>query len=115
MQVPVYVAEITPKNLRGAFTTVNQLICCGVSVTYLVGAVISHGTDSLLLECLHLYFSSWACFSFLNLLDGWLKVGYTETLQQLPESNLIDLLQRKYAHSFIVRASNRVVIWPFLF
>lgn len=25
-QVPVYIAEITPKNLRGAFTTVNQVI-----------------------------------------------------------------------------------------
>nr|GMD03667.1 sugar transporter ERD6-like 5 [Ipomoea batatas] len=34
--------------------------------------------------------------------------GYTETLQQLSESNLIDLFQRKYAHSLIVRPSNRV-------
>lgn len=24
-QVPVYIAEITPKNLRGGFTTVNQV------------------------------------------------------------------------------------------
>ncbi|KAK6119237.1 hypothetical protein DH2020_047020 [Rehmannia glutinosa] len=40
--VPVYIAEITPKNLRGAFTAVNQLmICCGASVIYLVGNVIS--------------------------------------------------------------------------
>ncbi|KAL6493859.1 hypothetical protein OROGR_031768 [Orobanche gracilis] len=40
--VPVYIAEITPKNIRGAFTAANQLmICCGASVMYLVGNVIS--------------------------------------------------------------------------
>ncbi|KAG8391227.1 hypothetical protein BUALT_Bualt01G0165900 [Buddleja alternifolia] len=40
--VPVYIAEITPKNLRGAFTAANQLmICCGVSVMYLVGNFIT--------------------------------------------------------------------------
>ncbi|MED6169255.1 hypothetical protein PIB30_019725 [Stylosanthes scabra] len=40
--VPVYVAEVTPKNLRGGFTTVHQLmICCGVSLTYLFGAFLN--------------------------------------------------------------------------
>ncbi|KAL6139289.1 hypothetical protein ACLB2K_064566 [Fragaria x ananassa] len=40
--VPIYIAEITPKNLRGAFTTVHQLmICCGVSLTYLFGAFVN--------------------------------------------------------------------------
>lgn len=40
--VPVYIAEITPKDLRGGFTTVHQLmICCGVSMTYLIGAFVS--------------------------------------------------------------------------
>ncbi|KAG5044331.1 hypothetical protein AAZX31_03G220700 [Glycine max] len=40
--VPIYIAEITPKNLRGGFTTVHQLmICCGVSLTYLVGAFLN--------------------------------------------------------------------------
>ncbi|KAG4396648.1 hypothetical protein GLYMA_19G239000v4 [Glycine max] len=40
--VPVYVAEITPKNLRGAFTAVHQLmICCGMSLTYLIGAYVN--------------------------------------------------------------------------
>ncbi|RYQ89405.1 uncharacterized protein LOC110266794 [Arachis ipaensis] len=40
--VPVYVAEVTPKNLRGGFTTVHQLmICCGVSLTYLIGAFLN--------------------------------------------------------------------------
>ncbi|KAK3031611.1 hypothetical protein RJ639_035617 [Escallonia herrerae] len=60
--VPIYIAEITPKNLRGAFTTVNQLmICCGVSVMYLVGTMISWrmlaliGTIPCLLELLGLF------------------------------------------------------------
>ncbi|KFK35614.1 hypothetical protein AALP_AA4G014000 [Arabis alpina] len=39
--VPVYIAEITPKDLRGGFTTVHQLmICLGVSVTYLLGSFV---------------------------------------------------------------------------
>ncbi|MFS7978094.1 putative major facilitator, sugar transporter, MFS transporter superfamily [Helianthus anomalus] len=39
--VPVYIAEISPQNLRGAFTTVNKLmICVGVSVMWLIGAFI---------------------------------------------------------------------------
>ncbi|KAL0425634.1 UNVERIFIED_CONTAM: Sugar transporter ERD6-like 5 [Sesamum radiatum] len=41
-EVPVYIAEITPKNLRGVFTAVNQLmICFGASVMYLVGNLIT--------------------------------------------------------------------------
>lgn len=41
-QVPVYIAEISPKNLRGALTTLNQLmIVIGSSVSFLVGSLIS--------------------------------------------------------------------------
>ncbi|KAJ9682101.1 hypothetical protein PVL29_018136 [Vitis rotundifolia] len=40
--VPVYIAEITPKNLRGGFTTVHQLmICCGSSITFLLGTLVN--------------------------------------------------------------------------
>ncbi|KAI4311114.1 hypothetical protein MLD38_036038 [Melastoma candidum] len=40
--VPIYLAEITPKNLRGGFATVHQLIiCCCVSLTYLIGAFVA--------------------------------------------------------------------------
>ncbi|KAH0903379.1 hypothetical protein HID58_042882 [Brassica napus] len=39
--VPVYIAEITPKDLQGCFTTVHQLmICLGVSITYLLGSFV---------------------------------------------------------------------------
>ncbi|KAF8401593.1 hypothetical protein HHK36_012538 [Tetracentron sinense] len=40
--VPVFIAEIAPKNLRGGLTTVNQLmICCGVSVAFVIGTVLT--------------------------------------------------------------------------
>uniref|UniRef100_A0A0A0LW38 Major facilitator superfamily (MFS) profile domain-containing protein n=1 Tax=Cucumis sativus TaxID=3659 RepID=A0A0A0LW38_CUCSA len=40
--VPVFIAEITPKELRGAFTTVHQLmICFGISLTWLIGAFVN--------------------------------------------------------------------------
>ncbi|KAG8389402.1 hypothetical protein BUALT_Bualt02G0225500 [Buddleja alternifolia] len=40
--VPVFIAEIAPKDLRGALTTLNQLmICTGVCVSYIIGTVLS--------------------------------------------------------------------------
>ncbi|XP_050274525.1 sugar transporter ERD6-like 5 isoform X9 [Quercus robur] len=61
--VPIYIAEITPKNLRGGFTTVHQLmICCGVSLTYLIGAFVNWrtlaliGTIPCLVQLLGLFF-----------------------------------------------------------
>ncbi|KAK1360331.1 Sugar transporter ERD [Heracleum sosnowskyi] len=128
--VPVYIAEITPKNLRGAFTTVNQfMICCGVSVMYLVGNFISWRILTILgiVPCvLHLL-----GLPFIPESPRWLaKIGrekdseyalqclrgnnadisaesaeirdYIETLQQLSDTSFFDLFQRKYAHSLIV-------------
>ncbi|KAK3014127.1 hypothetical protein RJ639_007919 [Escallonia herrerae] len=128
--VPIYIAEITPKNLRGAFTTVNQLmICCGVSVMYLVGTMISWrtlaliGTIPCLLELLGLFLipesPRWLakmgrkedCESALQRLRG-MNVDitkeaaeireYTEVLKLLSDSRILDLFQRAYAHSLIV-------------
>lgn len=40
--VPVYIAEITPKHVRGAFTSSNQLFqSCGLSFIYFFGTVIN--------------------------------------------------------------------------
>ncbi|KAG5567629.1 hypothetical protein RHGRI_002986 [Rhododendron griersonianum] len=40
--VPVFIAEIAPKNLRGGLTTLNQvMICTGVSVSFIIGTVIT--------------------------------------------------------------------------
>ncbi|KNA12357.1 hypothetical protein SOVF_126530 isoform A [Spinacia oleracea] len=46
--VPVYIAEISPVNLRGALTTLNQvMICTGVSVAFIIGIVLSWRTLAL--------------------------------------------------------------------
>ncbi|KAF5191022.1 Sugar transporter erd6-like [Thalictrum thalictroides] len=128
--VPIYIAEITPKNIRGAFTTVNQLmICFGVSLTYLFGTLLTWrmlaliGTIPCLVQFVGLFFVPES--------PRWLaKVGhekgfedalqrlrgknvniseeadeirdYTATLQRLSEARLLDLFQRRYAHSLIV-------------
>ncbi|KAL6271721.1 hypothetical protein ACE6H2_028632 [Prunus campanulata] len=40
--VPVFIAEIAPKNLRGRLTAINQLmICGGVSVSFIIGVLVS--------------------------------------------------------------------------
>ncbi|KAL8136070.1 hypothetical protein AgCh_010606 [Apium graveolens] len=129
-KVPVYVAEITPKNLRGAFTTVNQfMICCGISVMFIVGNFISWRILTILgiVPCvLHLL-----GLPFIPESPRWLaKIGrekdsesalqrlrgknadisaesaeirdYIETLQELSDTSFFDLFQRKYSHSLIV-------------
>ncbi|CAL5433111.1 unnamed protein product [Camellia sinensis] len=41
-KVPVFIAEIACKNLRGVLTTLNQLmIVCGVSVSFIIGTMLS--------------------------------------------------------------------------
>ncbi|XP_048235772.1 sugar transporter ERD6-like 5 isoform X2 [Ricinus communis] len=128
--VPVYIAEITPKNLRGGFTTVHQfMICCGVSVTYLIGAFISWrtlaliGTIPCLIQLLGLFLipesPRWLakigrlkeCEAALQRLRGGNTDisgeaadirDYTEFLQQHSEASIFELFQWKYAHSLIV-------------
>ncbi|KAJ9180190.1 hypothetical protein P3X46_008466 [Hevea brasiliensis] len=128
--VPIYVAEITPKNLRGAFTTAHQLmICCGASITFLIGAFVSWrilaviGTIPCLVQLLGLFFipesprwlakiGRWKeCEAALLRLRGEnadisdeaaeIK-DYTETLQQHSEAGIFELFRWKYAHSLIV-------------
>ncbi|XP_010912097.1 sugar transporter ERD6-like 5 isoform X1 [Elaeis guineensis] len=128
--VPVYIAEITPKNIRGGFGSVNQLmICCGVSLAFLLGAALTWrplaviGIIPCLLQLLGLLFIPES--------PRWLaKVGhhdkfeaalqslrgkdtdisqeaeeikeFTESLQSLPQARMLDLFQKKYLHSVIV-------------
>ncbi|KAK9074983.1 hypothetical protein SSX86_003302 [Deinandra increscens subsp. villosa] len=128
--VPVYIAEITPQNLRGAFTTVNQLmICIGVSVMWLIGTFIPWrtlaiiGTIPCLLQVIGLFFipesprwlakiGLWKdCESTLYRLRGKNAEiieeaaeirEYTETLLQLSQARVFDLFQPEYAKSLII-------------
>ncbi|GAV63220.1 Sugar_tr domain-containing protein [Cephalotus follicularis] len=128
--VPVYIAEITPKKLRGGFTTVHQLmICIGVSLTYLMGAFVNWrilallGTIPCLVQLLGLFFipesPRWLaqigrgkeCDAALQNLRGKNADisnevteirDYTESLQRLSETSILNLFQWKYAHSLTV-------------
>ncbi|KAM0947735.1 putative major facilitator, sugar transporter, major facilitator superfamily [Dioscorea sansibarensis] len=127
--VPVYIAEITPKNLRGGFTTVNQLmISCGSSLAFLLGTFLTWRTLALLVfPCL----LQLVGLLFIPESPRWLaKVGhhtkfkaalqslrgkeadisleaeeikdFTETLQCSPKTTVLDLFQKKYLHSVVV-------------
>ncbi|KAA8545053.1 hypothetical protein F0562_019848 [Nyssa sinensis] len=128
--VPVYIAEITPKTIRGGCTAANQLsVCCGLSLMFFIGNLLSWrtlaliGTIPCLLQVVGLFFVPES--------PRWLaKIGrekefeaslqrlrgknanisqevaeirdYTEMLQQISESKFLDLFDRKYAHALIV-------------
>ncbi|CAA0833363.1 Sugar transporter ERD6-like 5, partial [Striga hermonthica] len=128
--VPVYIAEITPKNLRGAFTAANQLmICCGASVMYLVGNIISWrllaliGVIPCLIQLLGLFVipesprwlakigkwegteASLVCLrgKDADIFEEAREIrDYTRNLEQLKDSRMIDLFQKKYAHALVV-------------
>ncbi|KAL1535059.1 sugar transporter ERD6-like 5 isoform X1 [Salvia divinorum] len=128
--VPVYIAEITPKDLRGGFTAANQLlICCGTSMTYLVGNIISWrllaltGIIPCLVQLVGLFFipesprwlakigrwdgskASLVCLrgKNANILNEAAEIrDHTRTPEQAKDFGLVDLFQRKYAHSLIV-------------
>ncbi|XP_040372345.1 sugar transporter ERD6-like 5 isoform X3 [Rosa chinensis] len=127
--VPVYIAEITPKDLRGRFTSACQLmISCGLALAFFLGTVISWRTLAVigaipsLVHIIGLFFIPES--------PRWLaKVGrhkdfeaalqrlrgknadisqeaaeimdYTEMFQQHSEK-VLDLFQKRYAYSVIV-------------
>ena len=129
--VPVFIAEIAPRDLRGALTTINQLmICCGVSVAFIIGTMLTWRALALtgLIPCAILLFGLF----IIPESPRWLaKIGhqkefelalrrlrgkdadiseeaaeiqdYIETLEKLPKVNLFDLFQRRYLSSLIVK------------
>ncbi|GAB2211535.1 hypothetical protein Droror1_Dr00024850 [Drosera rotundifolia] len=128
--VPVYIAEITPKNLRGGFTALHQLmICCGGSVMYLIGTIVLWrilaivGTIPSLVQLLGLPFipesPRWLAKNGrwhdsenalkrlrgrnADIQDEAAEIReYTEILQRQSKARLLDLFQRRYALSLIV-------------
>nr|XP_023872458.1 sugar transporter ERD6-like 5 isoform X1 [Quercus suber] len=128
--VPVYIAEITPKNLRGQFTSANQLILCsGLSLIYFIGNAVTWRTLALfgaipsLVQLVGLFFipesPRWLAKigkekeleTVLQRLRGKnvdvsqeaaYIIDYTETFQQHSKSRILDLFQQRYTHSLIV-------------
>ncbi|XP_052189605.1 sugar transporter ERD6-like 16 [Diospyros lotus] len=128
--VPVFVAEISPKNLRGGLTTLNQLmIVTGSSIAFSVGTIVSWRTLALtgLLPCIVLLLGLFLVPES----PRWLaKVGlekefkaalnklrgkdadvsreaaeieaYIKSLQSLPKARLLDLFDNKHIRSVII-------------
>ncbi|XP_062004370.1 sugar transporter ESL1-like isoform X2 [Rosa rugosa] len=127
--VPVYIAEITPKDLRGRFTSANQLLInCGFSLFFLIGNAIHWRTMAVLgaipslLQIVGLFFipesPRWLakvgrqtdleavlqCLRGRNASISQEAAGimeYTEMFQK-NSGRILDLFQRRYTHSLIV-------------
>ncbi|KAF5785115.1 putative major facilitator, sugar transporter, major facilitator superfamily [Helianthus annuus] len=128
--VPVFIAEIAPKNLRGMLTAANQLmICAAVSLSFVIGTMIQWRILALIgmVPCVVLVVGLF----FVPESPRWLaKTGnqkqfwvalrklrgknadisdeadeiqdYIETLEKLPKTKLWDLFQRRYSRSVII-------------
>ncbi|MFS8030547.1 putative major facilitator, sugar transporter, major facilitator superfamily [Helianthus anomalus] len=129
--VPVYIAEISPKELRGGLTTLNQfMIVTGSSISFLLGTVVSWRTLAIttgLAPCILLI----AGLFFIPESPRWLaKVGRKVefenslrklrgekanitaeakeiqetilTLQSLPKARLLDLFEPAYIKPVII-------------
>ncbi|KAI3449578.1 hypothetical protein Pfo_006243 [Paulownia fortunei] len=128
--VPVFIAELAPKDLRGALTTINQLmICTGVSVSFIIGTLLTWRALALvgIVPCAVLLLGLF----IIPESPRWLaKQGrqkefeaslrrlrgknadisaeaaeiqdYIETLERLPKAKLLDLFQRRYLRSVTI-------------
>ncbi|KAF8038967.1 hypothetical protein BT93_B1499 [Corymbia citriodora subsp. variegata] len=128
--VHVYIAEIAPKNVRGAFASFNSFMqACGFSFTYFVGTIVSWRTLAMIggipgiIQIFSLYFVPES--------PRWLvKVGrnqefeaalqrlrgkstdisqeaadirvYTETFERQSRSRFLDVFQQRYAHALTI-------------
>ncbi|KAH0944154.1 LOW QUALITY PROTEIN: hypothetical protein HID58_003791 [Brassica napus] len=132
--VPVFIAEISPRKLRGALATLNQLfLVIGLASMFLIGAVVNWRALALtgVVPCVILFFGTW----FIPESPRWLEmVGrhrdfeialqklrgpnaniareadeikeYLATIAHLPKTTLLDLIDKKNIRFVIVRISN---------
>ncbi|XP_057438833.1 sugar transporter ERD6-like 7 [Lotus japonicus] len=128
--VPVFVAEIAPRELRGALTTLNQfMIVSAASVSFIIGNVISWRALALIgliptaVLLLGLFFipesPRWlakrgcgkefvAALQILRGKDADISQeaeeiqDYITTLEGLPKPKLLDLFQRRYLRSLTI-------------
>ncbi|KAI6684826.1 hypothetical protein NL676_030739 [Syzygium grande] len=128
--VPVYIAEITPRSVRGAFTAFSQfMICCGFSMIYFLGTIVSWRILALIsgipcvIQILGLFFvpesPRWLVLVHqekefevtlqrlrgkdVNITEEAANIrDYTETFEQQSQSRILDLFQRRYAHPLMI-------------
>ncbi|KAK3441697.1 hypothetical protein EUGRSUZ_B02017 [Eucalyptus grandis] len=127
--VPVYIAEITPTSVRGAFTTLNQfMLCCGFSLIYFLGTIVSWRILALIsvipcvIQIVGLFFVPESPRWLVRLHQEEFEVtlqrlrgksvnitheaanirDYTETFEQQSQSRILDLFQRRYARPLTI-------------
>ncbi|KAM3752801.1 hypothetical protein ACB098_03G046300 [Castanea mollissima] len=134
---PMYLAEITPKNLRGGFIIIAESMASyGTSLSFLIGSFISWRMLAIIgcIPCLLLLL----CLFFIPESPRWLaKIGkerefeaalqrlrgqnadtsheaseikdYLENLQKISDDKILNLFQQKYVHLVIVGVGLMVV------
>ncbi|CAA2935094.1 sugar transporter ERD6-like 7 [Olea europaea subsp. europaea] len=128
--VPVFIAEISPKDLRGALTTINQLmICTAVSVSFIIGTFLTWRALAItgIIPCAVLLVGliiipespRWlakngnkkefeAALQRLrgknaNISEEAAEIqDYIETLEKLPKAKILDLFQKRYLSSVTI-------------
>ncbi|XP_048136936.1 LOW QUALITY PROTEIN: sugar transporter ERD6-like 5 [Rhodamnia argentea] len=128
--VPVYIAEITPRSVRGAFTAFNQfMLCCGFSLIYFLGTIVSWRILALIsvipcvVQILGLFFvpesPRWLVVvhqekEFAVALQRLRGKGvsitqeaadirdHTEMFERQSQSRVLDLFQRRYVHPLMI-------------
>ncbi|KAF8038970.1 hypothetical protein BT93_B1500 [Corymbia citriodora subsp. variegata] len=128
--VPVYIAEITPRSVRGAFTAFIQfMLCCGFSLTYFLGTIISWRILALIsvtpcvIQIVGLFFipesPRWLVrvhqeeefeVTLQRLRGKGVNItqeaadirDYTETFEQQSQSGILDLFQRRYSRPLMI-------------
>ncbi|XVF42038.1 hypothetical protein PTKIN_Ptkin01aG0328300 [Pterospermum kingtungense] len=129
-KVPVYVVEITTKNIRGAFTSLTTvMICFGKALMFVIGSLINWRTSALIgaipcvLQLLGVFFipesPRWLAKTnrmkefeaALQCLRGKSAdisqesadiTEYTEYLKQISDGGILNLFQRRYINPLIV-------------
>ncbi|GMP60632.1 hypothetical protein CsSME_00023409 [Camellia sinensis var. sinensis] len=126
----VYIAEITPKNIRGGFAAAGSIMVCGgLAFMFFVGNIFTWRTLAIfgMMPCLVQFLGLF----FIPESPRWLaKIGreseledtiyrlrgknvdiyaevteireYTKTFQQLSKANILTLFERRYAHPLII-------------
>ncbi|KAK3441698.1 hypothetical protein EUGRSUZ_B02018 [Eucalyptus grandis] len=123
--VPVYIAEITPTSVRGAFTAFNQfMLCCGFSLIYFLGTIVSWHILALIsgipcvIQILGLFFvpesPRWLVLVHQEEFEVTLQrlrgknVNITQeaadirTFERQSQSRILDIFQRRYAHPLMI-------------
>ncbi|KHG08578.1 hypothetical protein F383_35417 [Gossypium arboreum] len=113
--IPLYLAEIAAKNVRGAFSSLTILmLCCGKAVMFIMGSLINWRTSALIgvIPCAKTNETKEFEAALRRLRGEHADISqeatdirlYTEYIEQIPDEGLLNLFQKRYAYPLIVGA-----------